>query len=101
MICFTEQELSGVVDMKDVMRTKALLTAHDILLEEQSKLSKAIVKKFDISEFVLKESIVKFPRAIQVASNVEVSSFDSVLITYISHHYKYISTLWAPKPLSY
>ncbi|KAK4274225.1 hypothetical protein QN277_017483 [Acacia crassicarpa] len=71
------KELGGVVEMKDVLRTKALLTAYDILLEELLKLSKAIAQTIDISEFVSKGSIVKLTNSIlqasQVASNIEVS----------------------------
>ncbi|XP_054788294.1 uncharacterized protein LOC129294154 isoform X3 [Prosopis cineraria] len=71
------KELDDVVDVKDVIRTKALLTAHDILLEELLKLSKAIDLTIDISELVSKGNNVEFlnyvPRASQVASNVEVS----------------------------
>ncbi|XP_054788297.1 uncharacterized protein LOC129294154 isoform X6 [Prosopis cineraria] len=71
------RELDDVVDVKDVIRTKALLTAHDILLEELLKLSKAIDLTIDISELVSKGNNVEFlnyvPRASQVASNVEVS----------------------------
>ncbi|XP_028802084.1 protein FAM135B-like [Neltuma alba] len=64
------KELGGVVDMKDAMRTKALVTAHDILLEELLKFSKAIVQTIDISEFVSKGSNVKLINSVLQASRV-------------------------------
>ncbi|KAI9107985.1 hypothetical protein K1719_020858 [Acacia pycnantha] len=69
--------VGGVVDIKHVLRTKALPIAYDILLEELLQFSKAIAQAIDTSKFVSKESIVSLTNSIlqasQVASSMEVS----------------------------
>ncbi|RDY12987.1 hypothetical protein CR513_02150, partial [Mucuna pruriens] len=73
------QGLSDVasVKLKNVMLVKALLTAHDILLEELQKLSKAVDQALDISEFVSKRNKMKLIDSVlqanQFTTNVEIS----------------------------
>ncbi|KAJ1380348.1 hypothetical protein SESBI_46090, partial [Sesbania bispinosa] len=76
----TSKDLGDVTseNLKNVMLFKALLTARDILLEELQKLSKAIDRAIEISEFVSKMNDVKLFNSIMVANpfstDVEVSA---------------------------
>ncbi|TKY55950.1 FAM135B protein [Spatholobus suberectus] len=71
--------LSGVasVELKNVMLVEALLTAHDILLEELQKFSKAVDQAIDISEFVSKRNNMKLMNSVlqanQFTTDVEIS----------------------------
>lgn len=79
MLYVTNQGLSDVasVKLKNVMLVKALLTAHDILLEELQKLIKAVDQAIDISEFVSKRNNMKLIHFVQQANqsttDVEIS----------------------------
>ncbi|KAK7384951.1 hypothetical protein VNO78_30654 [Psophocarpus tetragonolobus] len=65
------------IKLKNVMLVKALLTAHDILLEELQKFSKAVGQAIDISEFLSKRNSMKLinsvPQANQFTTEVEIS----------------------------
>jgi len=67
------------VKLKNVMLVKALLGAHDILLDELQKLSKAVGQAIDISEVVLSKrnsiKLINFvPQSDQFTTEVEISS---------------------------
>ncbi|CAJ1972334.1 unnamed protein product [Sphenostylis stenocarpa] len=65
------------VKLKNVMLIKALLKAHDLLIEELQKLSKAVGQAIDISEFPSKRNSMKLinsiPQANQFTAEVEIS----------------------------
>ncbi|KAL2318163.1 hypothetical protein Fmac_032039 [Flemingia macrophylla] len=60
--------LSDVTKLKNVMVVKALLTAHDILLEEIQKFSKAVDQVIDVSEFVSKRDNMKLINSVLQAN---------------------------------
>lgn len=67
------------VKFKNAMLVKALLTAHDILLEELQKISKAVGQAIDISEVLSKRNSMKLnsiPQSDQFTNEVEISGQD-------------------------
>ncbi|XP_047173018.1 protein FAM135B-like isoform X2 [Vigna umbellata] len=64
------------VKLKNAMLVKALLTAHDILVEELQKISKAVGQAIDISEVLSKRNSMKLnsiPQSDQFTTEVELS----------------------------
>ncbi|XP_017430244.1 uncharacterized protein LOC108338072 isoform X2 [Vigna angularis] len=64
------------VKLKNAMLVKALLTAHDILVEELQKISKAVGQAIDISEVLSKRNSMKLnsiPQSDQFTTEVEIS----------------------------
>ncbi|KAL2336769.1 hypothetical protein Fmac_011215 [Flemingia macrophylla] len=59
MLYVTNRGLSDVTKLKNIMVVKALLTSHDILLEELKKFSEAVDQVIDVSEFMSKRDNIK------------------------------------------